>query len=336
MAWGPFGEVINIPKVELTSKTQFKEAPSLLTVKDEDEKKWWKFIYTPELPCSKSTFTYFSPFLFSDVELTYRQPQNHLRTPRTLEGHSTLFKCSPRRVLQQEIGCSSIQLSESTTRCAPLYVSEPEPERGSESTYAHPHSAVAGPATLVTPPMARSTTAPLLTRSVTPTAGGLLTPPALMLLLGKVRSMDRLQSAMELKEEMESTLREETSNENKGKKKDGTVKEKEERKKDGTVKEKKVEKENKLAAMEAEGGATTKNKKSSKEKSMPKAQTLRVSTSAFKVGALPPEQQKTLGPKKYSILGLGLPSTMRLSNMREGSTASSINFNMLGSHPNLG
>ena len=211
--------------------------------------------------------------------------------------------------------------------------------------------------------MARSTTAPLLTRSATPTAGGLLAPPpAANAPLGQgveqgsiavramrsMRSLARMGSwaqlksmpaptAMELKEEMERELREETANEKKGKKKDGTVKEKKERKKGGTVKEKKVKKENKLAGMEAEGGAATKKK--SLKKSMPKAQTLRVSTSSFEVGALTassPEQQKTLGPKKHSILGLGLPSTMRLPNMRGGSTASSINFNVLGSHSNPG
>lgn len=42
MAWGPLGEVTNVPKVEPTSTTQSKkEAPGLLKVKNEDEKKWW-------------------------------------------------------------------------------------------------------------------------------------------------------------------------------------------------------------------------------------------------------------------------------------------------------
>ncbi len=60
-----------------------------------------------------------------------------------------------------------------------------------------------------------------------------------------------------------------------------------------------------------------------------KARTMRISTSSFEVGHLSasPEATKTLGTKKHSILGLGLPSTMRLPRIRGGSTASSVILN---------
>ncbi|KAG0697268.1 hypothetical protein DFH29DRAFT_160061 [Suillus ampliporus] len=65
-----------------------------------------------------------------------------------------------------------------------------------------------------------------------------------------------------------------------------------------------------------------------KEKSKDKAATVRYSGSSFEAGALTASPDKYAGRaslgKKKSILGLGLPSTMRLPSMRSGSTASSI------------
>ncbi|KAG1727136.1 hypothetical protein EDB19DRAFT_1914356 [Suillus lakei] len=71
-----------------------------------------------------------------------------------------------------------------------------------------------------------------------------------------------------------------------------------------------------------------KEKEKDKDKDKDKAATARYSGSSFEAGALSASPDKntcraTLGKKK-SILGLGLPSTMRLPSMRSGSTASSI------------
>lgn len=98
----------------------------------------------------------------------------------------------------------------------------------------------------------------------------------------------------------------------KKKKKDGTVKEK---KKDGTVKEKKKPKEEKEV-----------------RKSIKGEKTIRMSTSSFEVGQLSasPEVPKATVSKKHSILGLGLPSAMRLPQMRGGSTASFLSLNTQG------
>jgi serine/arginine repetitive matrix protein 2 len=100
-----------------------------------------------------------------------------------------------------------------------------------------------------------------------------------------------------------------------------------ENKASASVKEKSVKKKKtKEGDAKEEKGGEKKNKKSKKNKSTKKekTQTVRVSSSSFEVGGLTasPEAPKTNEPKKHSILGLGLPSTMRLPTVR-GSSASS-------------
>jgi len=122
-------------------------------------------------------------------------------------------------------------------------------------------------------------------------------------------------------------------------------------KKDG--KDKKTKAKTKKTNDPEDGGKSKKSKsKSSKSKSKPKtdenadpqevhAQGLRLSTSSFEVGALDtsPVVSMTLrvslaatalGAKKQSILGLGLPSTIRLPRVRNGSSASSV---LIGAGP---
>ena len=103
----------------------------------------------------------------------------------------------------------------------------------------------------------------------------------------------------------------------------------EEDKAPATVKEKSIikkKKKTKEGDAKEEKGVENKNKKSKKNKSSKKekTQTVRVSSSSFEVGGLSasPEAPKTTEIKKHSILGLGLPSTMRLPTIR-GSSASS-------------
>ena len=74
-----------------------------------------------------------------------------------------------------------------------------------------------------------------------------------------------------------------------------------------------------------------KKKKKDKDKGKDKSkETIRYSGSSFEAGALtaspagPKHESRSLGKKKASILGLGLPSTMRLPSSRSGSTGSSI------------
>ncbi|KAF9258752.1 hypothetical protein L218DRAFT_711641 [Marasmius fiardii PR-910] len=101
---------------------------------------------------------------------------------------------------------------------------------------------------------------------------------------------------------------------------------------DVETKEKKNEDGKKKTTKKKEKGDKEKKKveKEVKEKSKgkAKAQTVRSSGSSFEVGALTASpnvaRNQSLGKKKRSILGLGLPSTMRLPNVRSGSTTSSI------------
>jgi serine/arginine repetitive matrix protein 2 len=93
-----------------------------------------------------------------------------------------------------------------------------------------------------------------------------------------------------------------------------------------TVKKKSVKKKKtKEGDAKEEKGEENKNKKNKSTKK-DNAQTVRLSSSSFEVGGLTasPEAPKTIGPKKHSILGLGLPSTMRLPTVRGSSASSSI------------
>jgi len=160
-------------------------------------------------------------------------------------------------------------------------------------------------------------------RAGTPTTGGLLAVPLpnntnqgsiALRAIRSVRSLARMGSWAQLKNmpppeenEAPATVKEKK----KTSKEKGTKKKKT---KGGDAEEEKEEKE---------GEKKPKKKKKSTKKD--KAETVRLSSSSFEVGGLTasPEAPKTIGPKKHSILGLGLPSTMRLPTVRAGSTASS-------------
>ena len=165
-------------------------------------------------------------------------------------------------------------------------------------------------------------------RAGTPTAGGLLAAPPshsggnanqgsiALRAMRSVRSLARIGSWAQLKnmpppDENEAPEKKPTN--------EGKKKKKKEKTKGGDVKEEQGEEQ----GAEKEKEKKKKKKKSTKEKE--KAQTVRLSSSSFEVGALTasPEAKKTLEPKKHSILGLGLPSTLRLATVRSGSTASS-------------
>ena len=151
-------------------------------------------------------------------------------------------------------------------------------------------------------------------RAGTPTSGGLLAVPPktnqgsiALRAIRSVRSLARMGSWAQLKNMPPPDENKEPA----------TVKEK-------CVKKKKTKKE---GDAEKEKGGEKKSKKSKKNKStkIEKTETLRISTSSFEVGGLTasPEPPKTIGPKKRSILGLGLPSTMRLPTVRGSSSTSS-------------
>ena len=156
----------------------------------------------------------------------------------------------------------------------------------------------------------------IYSRAGTPTAGGhLAVPPGntnqcsiALRAIRSVRSLARIGSWAQLKNMT-------PPDENKA---PATVKEKSVK----TVKKKKT----KEGDAEEEKGGEKKTKKTKKNKltKKEKAQSVQLSSSSFEVGGLTasPEAPKTIGPKKHSILGLGLPSTMRLPTVRRSSTSS--------------
>ncbi|KAL0062368.1 hypothetical protein AAF712_010779 [Marasmius tenuissimus] len=101
---------------------------------------------------------------------------------------------------------------------------------------------------------------------------------------------------------------------------------------EATVNAKEVENQDKEKDDGKKKGTKKKKEKSEKEKKgkeKEKGKPVRSSGSSFEIGAASPNpaSKQSLGKKKRSILGLGLPSTMRLPNVRSGSTASSISAN---------
>lgn len=288
MKWGPLGEVTNVPSVTP------REAPALLKVKNEEKEKWWSIgrgrkdskEKTKEAKENKGRAISPAPY----VPVRSKTPE-----PLKLGSEARArFNSLDSGILLNSppiIGPSQESVRSGQT----LQFSEPKSSKVSD------------------PPGTRS-------RSSTPTIGGLLAPPSNGLLappsnanqgsialraIRSVRSLARIGSwndkeAVPVKKE----------------KKDKASKE-------GTIKEgKKKKKEKKTEEEDVEGGEKKKKKKEKKDKT----DTVRLSTSSFEAGALTasPEVNKTLGRKKHSILGLGLPSTMRLQTVRNGSTASSI------------
>ncbi|KAL0562882.1 hypothetical protein V5O48_019196, partial [Marasmius crinis-equi] len=187
-------------------------------------------------------------------------------------------------------------------------------------------------------------------RAGTPTFGGLLAPPQMNVGLSvpsehapgqnqnsialramrSMRSLARIGSWAQLKNGSGPGEAPVSAKEVEPKEK----KEKEDGKKKGTKKKKeKGEKEKERKVKEKEKAKPVRSSSSSFEigTASPRAdgkQSLGKKNS-FEIGTASPraDGKQSLGKKKRSILGLGLPSTMRLPNVRSGSTTSSISAN---------
>ncbi|KAG6865214.1 hypothetical protein C0991_004415 [Blastosporella zonata] len=329
MRWGTLGEVTNVPAV-----TAPKEAPTLLKVKNE-ENKWWSIGRGRKDSKDKTEKS------VARAKSPVRDPYPRSKTP---EPFKLTQPAEPSRARFNSLD-SGILLN-----TAPIAMG----------------AAFSNQQVIPMPPMTedRPKPSPTLTytRSGTPSAGGLLAPPGAapqanpanqgsiaLRAMRSVRSMARIGSWAQPKNSDENmpvgSVRVKTTKEKKEKKeKEKKEKEKEKKEKEKTVKEKKVkedgkkkttkkskEKENKKdTGREGDDSKKKKTKKreSTKDTLEPTA-TLRLSTSSFEIGAptpMPKEKAQTLGKKKHSILGLGLPSTMtmRLPSVRNGSSASSI------------
>ncbi|KAG5650532.1 hypothetical protein H0H81_011921 [Sphagnurus paluster] len=303
MRWGALGEVTNVPAVSAP-----KEAPGLLKVKSEEKEKWWSIgrgrkdskEKTKETR-EKSTARAKSPEPTIKEHPTVRDPYPRSKTPEPLKLSAPM---EPSRARFNSLD-SGILLS-SPAIVAPQFADQ----QGSKVQPAEPSTLT-------------------YSRAGTPTAGGLLAPPQptanhqgsiALRAMRSVRSLARIGSWAQLKGGDENAA-------------PGSVRIKDKKEKEKAPKEKKAKdsKKKKENAGEDEGKKKKKKSKDKKEKEKEKeaAATIRMSTSSFEIGAaspMPKEKSQTLGKKKQSILGLGLPSsmTMRLPNVRSGSTASSI------------
>ncbi|KAF5376919.1 hypothetical protein D9615_007315 [Tricholomella constricta] len=306
MRWGALGEVTNVPAV-----TAPKEAPALLKVKGEEKDKWWSIgrgrkdsKEKTKAPREKSVTRAKSP-----EPTTIRDPYPRSKTPEPFKASQIT---EPPRARFNSLD-SGILLTTPSDMGPGVANKQALPKLDAEPS----------------PPLTYS-------RAGTPTAGGLLAPPGVasstnnqgsiaIRAMRSVRSLARIGSWAQLR----------NADENVG---TGSLRVKD--KKEKVPKEKKVKEEGKKKKKkekekEGEEGKKKKKKKDKekeKEKEKETAQTIRMSTSSFEIGAaspMPTEKTKSLGRKKHSILGLGLPSTMgamtmRLPNVRSGSTASSV------------
>ncbi|KAF9457373.1 hypothetical protein BDZ94DRAFT_1175700 [Collybia nuda] len=314
MRWGSgaLSEVTNVPAVTP------KEAPALLKVKAEGEGKWWsigrgrKDSKEKTKEAKNEDFKSRAKCKLLDVFLqslltpgTIRDPYPRSKTPEPLK-----LSQEPSRARFNSLD-SGILLN------TPINMG---PTPGIQVLPAPQDRFAPEPS----PPLTYS-------RAGTPTAGGLLAPAVpvgsganvnqgsiALRAMRSVRSIARIGSWAQLRNE------DGASGSIRGlKPKEKVPKEKEEKKK-----KKKEKKAKGVENIPEEDGKKKSKKKDKDQKDTLKAQTLRLSTSSFEVGAASPMPNKTLVRKKRSILGLGLPSTMgamtmRLPTVRNGSTASS-------------
>jgi len=362
MSWGALDEATNVPKSTLVEPIT-KENPAMLKVKTDEEKKWWSIGRGRKDSKEKegkenkmSTSTKCMPFpCFSN------------RSAHAILAPEPTFRITDRSNIAQNPSPGQLKANqESRGRVnsldSGLLLGNPTVKNGAVDHSNMPFVRAQTPTFQLSEPepesipeRARSATpsAGMFFRSATPTIGGFLAPPGQKstddkpgsIALRAIRSMRSLATmgswaqlkgsspptAQEMAEEM-SRAESESERHKKKKKKDGTVKEKtkkdgtlkEKTKKDGTIKEKKKIKEDSDKRSQKDGSGTV--RKSLKGE---KTQTTRISTSSFEIGHLSasPEAPKATVSKKHSILGLGLPSAMRLPRMRGGSNASSLNLN---------
>ncbi|KAI0828480.1 hypothetical protein BC628DRAFT_1316551 [Trametes gibbosa] len=292
MKWGTLGEVTNVPSAPKDQKSA--PGDNLLKVKSDENQKWWSIGRGRKDSKSKDKD--------KDKE---QKPPARSKTPepsKPLEGRARFNSLD-----------SGILLNSPASR----------PQK---------QGTVSSVKTLLEVPVIETTPPDGLGESAAP-LNGLLSadaPPAGSIAVRAIRSMRslaRMASWAQLSNDKEGntaptapteTVKSRAKDEKKTKEKD----DKKSKEKGDTMKKKKKKDKEK-----------TKEKESSKEKE----KTIRFSGSSFEAGALsaqaspapirPEDGSRTLGSrKKQSILGLGLPSTMRLATVRDVSGSSTGSF----------
>ncbi|KAI0635339.1 hypothetical protein C8Q77DRAFT_1054820 [Trametes polyzona] len=291
MKWGTLGEVTNVPSAPKDQKSA--PADNLLKVKGDENQKWWSIGRGRKDSKSK------------DKEQKEQKPPARSKTPepsKPLEGRARFNSLDSGILLNSPASRPKKQGTVSSVKTlleVPVVDIAPSDSRSDENT---------------------APTNGLLSADAPPT--GSIAVRAIR----SMRSLARMASWAQLSNDKEGnaapgaptdTVKSRTKEEKKTKEKE----EKKSKEKGDTMKKKKK-----------------KDKEKTKEKeSKEKEKTIRYSGSSFEAGALsaqaspapirPADGARTLNSrKKQSVLGLGLPSTMRLSSVRDasGSSAGSV------------
>ncbi|KAL1696581.1 hypothetical protein GGG16DRAFT_85014 [Schizophyllum commune] len=312
LAWGPLGEKTNIAST-MTNSQHDKQNTKTTTLKPKTEEnvkeKWWTIGRGRKDSKDKEA----------------KAPRDKSKSKSRAQGSENSAPHPPRsktpeplRITPQESRARFNSLDSGILLNSPATFAPPTP-------FVAEHPATAR---FKAPEMQRAASGPAVgMRSATPTMGGFLAPPSadsMNTQFSGTNASNQGSVALRAIRSMKSLARigswaQLRNDENMVPPKD-KVPAKEDK---GTVKGDKGTKSKK--ALEKE-----KKKKSKKEDKKEKPQAPRhLSTSSFEAGALSAspekiENTKTLGARKRSILGLGLPSSMRLPTVRGGSTASSI------------
>ncbi|KAH9896427.1 hypothetical protein C8Q73DRAFT_788785 [Cubamyces lactineus] len=292
MKWGTLGEVTNVP----AAPKETKQAPvdsNLLKVKGDENQKWWSIGRGRKDSKGK------------DKE---QKPPARSKTPE------------PARPLEGRARFNSLDSG--------ILLNSPASQPKKQGTVSSVKTLLEVPVVDNVPTGAKAGENVPVSGLLSPDA-----PPAGSIAVRAIRSMRslaRMASWAQLSNDKEGnvgpaaptegTVRPKTKDEKEKKTKE---KEKSSKDKDTMKKKKKKEKEK------------TKEKEKEKESSKEKEKTIRYSGSSFEAGALSTQGSpapvkfedgsRTLSRKKQSVLGLGLPSTLRLSTVRDisGSTTGS-------------
>lgn len=299
LAWGPLGETTNIPSTTISQHDKQNTKTASLKPKTEEKEKWWTIgrgrkdskDKEGKMPREKSKSK-------SRTQASENRPPLPPRS-KTPE---------PLRLNPQEGRARFNSLDSGILLNSPATFAPPTPFQAEHPAVARPHD------------MQRTASGPAMPRSATPTMNGLLAPPSADSATQQFGTNASNQGSVALRaiRSMKSLARIGSWAQLRGD--ENTVLPKE---KEGTKGKKSLEKEKKK-----DKGDDKKKKRKEEKKEKPQAPR-HLSTSSFEAGALSTspekiENTKTLGLKKRSILGLGLPSSMRLPTVRGGSTASSI------------
>ncbi|KAF9482957.1 hypothetical protein BDN70DRAFT_892146 [Pholiota conissans] len=347
MSWGA-REVTNVPKAlgkEGKEGGGAKEkGGGLLKVKVEEGQKWWSI--------GRGRKDSKEDKKDKENKISH-QPIEYIHDPHPRSKTPDLFKPSKDASRARFNSLDSGVLLNGPINMGPAPVEERFASSASaERLVAAPPASVREPASRSATPTATAT----FSRSATPTISGFLAPPATLGVPGQqqqqgsialramrsVRSLARIGSWAQLKNMPAEEGEVEVVKEEKKEKEKGKGEKDKKEKKDKKKKEKKESGEEGKEKKDKKKKSTKKDKSAEKETEKEKAQsTVRLSSSSFEAGALTsspgpapaaaPSQAamaQTLGPKKHSILGLGLPSSLRLpSATRVVSTSSSASSN---------